>query len=537
VTADATTDSSADLVPAAVSASALMRHQPPASSLWTGSCRTPTCSPATSTAAPVIVLDPTGNALQQIQDAVAGRNDIQSIHILSHGNQGDITLGNLHINQATLAAHADALAAIGSSLAADGDILIYGCDVGTGTDGKAWWTRSPGSPRPTWPPPPTPPAPPGRRRLDPRIHHRRDRIPRLAFADAVDPFLLGAPSVTSVDDTTYVEGSGAVVVDNNITITGGSSYDGKYIRFSLTNGQSTDILTLTNAANVNASGAISYSGSSVYLGNGTGRDIIGTIDATENGTAGKALKINFVSTFTNSGFESGSLTGWTAMNQVINLGTTSIAGFTSPNDGTYPANAGNDDPYPSSAGSYSTTVSTSQYTEGTRSLSLLSSGITTTSGWDVVHGPAVYSDTFSASAGDKIYFDWRAYAGADAYDVFGYILNTTTGATTTVLDATGTSTAGSTNWATASATIGTSGTYRFVFVSGTYDFSGGRAAGASMYIDNVRVYGSKVTTPSSPASPARSPSTPPPTARSPRRCASSPSPPRAPPVRLHPTPA
>ena len=494
VTADATTDSSVDLVPAAVGASA--PDAASATSLVFVDGQLQNANVLASNidgSARVIVLDPAGNALQQIQDAVAGRNDIQSIHILSHGNQGDITLGNLHINQATLAAHTDALAAIGFSLAADGDILIYGCDVGTGTDGKALVdeiaritqadvaasTDATGATQEGG---------------DWTLEYTTGAIESrsLAFADAVDPFLLGAPSVTSVDDTTYVEGSGAVVVDSNITITGGSSYDGKYIRFSLTNGQSTDILTLTNAANVNASGAISYSGSSVYLGNGAGRDIIGTIDATENGTAGKALKINFVSTFTNSGFESGSLTGWTAMNQVINLGTTSIAGFTSPNDGTYPANAGNDDPYPSSAGSYSTTVSTSQYTEGTRSLSLLSTGITTTSGYDVVHGPAVYSDTFSASAGDKIYFDWRAYAGADAYDVFGYILNTTTGATTTVLDATGTSTAGSTNWATASATIGTTGTYRFVFVSGTYDFSGGRAAGASMYIDNVRVYGSKV---------------------------------------------
>lgn len=50
-----------------------------------------------------------------------------------------------------------------------------------------------------------------------------------------DPFLLGVPTATSVDDTTYVEGSGPVVVDNNITITGGSSYDGQYVRFSLTN--------------------------------------------------------------------------------------------------------------------------------------------------------------------------------------------------------------------------------------------------------------------------------------------------------------
>ncbi|WP_374245138.1 DUF4347 domain-containing protein, partial [Zoogloea sp.] len=425
-----------------------------------------------ATGAQVIVLAPGSNALQQIQDAVAGRSDLQSIHILSHGSQGDITLGDLHINRNTVAAHTDALAAIGSSLAATGDILIYGCDIGAGSDGKALVdeiaritqadvaasTDATGATQEGG---------------DWTLEYTTGTIdaPALAYADSIDPFLLGVPSVTSVDDTTYVEGSGAVVVDSNISITGGSSYDGKYIRFSLTNGQTTDILTLTNAANVNAAGAISYAGSSVYLGNGSGRDIIGTIDATEDGTAGKALKINFVSTFTNSGFESGTLTGWTAMNQVINLGTTSIAGFTSPNDGTYPANAGNDDPYPSTAGSYSTTVSTSQYTEGSRSLSLLSTGITTASGWDVVHGPAVYSDTFSASAGDKIYFDWRAYAGADAFDVFGYILNTATGATTTVLDATGTSTAASTNWATASATIGTSGTYRFVFVSGTYDFS------------------------------------------------------------------
>ena len=493
-TADATDTSADHLVPAAVAPAAT--DSAPATSIVFVDGQLPNAGVLASniaSGARVVVLDPNGNALQQIQDAVAGRNDIQSIHILSHGSQGDITLGNLHLNQSTLAAHADALTAIGSSLTADGDILIYGCDIGAGSDGKALVdeiaritqadvaasTDATGATKEGG---------------DWTLEYTTGTVEAasLAFADSVDPFLLGVPTVSSVDDTTYVEGSGPVVVDNNITITGGSSYDGQYVRFSLTNGQSTDILTLTNAANVNASGAISYSGSSVYLGNGSGRDVIGTIDATENGTAGKALKITFVSTFTNSGFESGSLTGWTAMNQVINLGTTAIAGFTSPNDGTYPANAGNDDVYPTTPGTFSTTVNTSQYTEGTHSLSLMSTGMTTATGYDVVHGPAVYSDTFSASAGDKIYFDWRAYAGADAYDVYGYILNTATGATTAVLDSTGATTSSSSPWATASATIGTTGTYRFVFVSGTYDFSGGRAAGASLYIDNVRVYGSKV---------------------------------------------
>ena len=42
-----------------------------------------------ATGAQVIVLAPGSNALQQIQDAVAGRSDLQSIHILSHGSQGD----------------------------------------------------------------------------------------------------------------------------------------------------------------------------------------------------------------------------------------------------------------------------------------------------------------------------------------------------------------------------------------------------------------------------------------------------------------
>ena len=494
-TADATDTSADHLVPAAVAPAAT--DSAPATSIVFVDGQLPNAGVLASniaSGARVVVLDPNGNALQQIQDAVAGRNDIQSIHILSHGSQGDITLGNLHLNQSTLAAHADALTAIGSSLTADGDILIYGCDIGAGSDGKALVdeiaritqadvaasTDATGATKEGG---------------DWTLEYTTGTVEAasLAFADSVDPFLLGVPTVSSVDDTTYVEGSGPVVVDNNITITGGSSYDGQYVRFSLTNGQSTDILTLTNAANVNASGAISYSGSSVYLGNGSGRDVIGTIDATENGTAGKALKITFVSTFTNSGFESGSLTGWTAMNQVVNLGTTSIAGFTAPNDGTYTANAGNDDVYPTTPGSFTTTIDTSQYSEGTHSLRLLSSGMTTATGYDVVHGPAVYSDAFSATAGDKIYFDWRAFAGGDAFDVYGYILNTATGATTKVLDETGTSTGASTNWATASATIPTNGSYRFVFVAGTYDFSGGRAAGASLYIDNVRVFGSKVT--------------------------------------------
>ena len=53
-------------------------------------------------------------------------------------------------------------------------------------------------------------------------------------------------------------------------------------------------------------------------------------------------------------------------------------------------------------------------------------------GFDVIHGPSVYSDIFEGETGQTISFDWRALAGSDAYDVFGYIVNTDTNASTII---------------------------------------------------------------------------------------------------------
>ena len=48
-------------------------------------------------------------------------------------------------------------------------------------------------------------------------------------------------------------------------------------------------------------------------------------------------------------------------------------------------------------------------------------------------------------------------------------------------------------WITSAGTIPEDGTFRFRFLSGTYDASGGRQVGASLYIDNVRVLSSDAT--------------------------------------------
>ncbi len=99
----------------------------------------------------------------------------------------------------------------------------------------------------------------------------------------------------------------------------------------------------------------------------------------------------------------------------------------------------------------------------------------------VIHGPAVYSSPFTVAAGRQITLDWKAVDESDDFHVFGYLLNVDTCTQTEVIDATGESA----DWTTTSVAIPGAGTYRFVFVSGTYDQSWGGAAGAYMYIDNI----------------------------------------------------
>ncbi|WP_160020173.1 Ig-like domain-containing protein [Pseudomonas sp. 8O] len=86
----------------------------------------------------VVVLNPTGDGLKQISDYLAGRTGIDAIHIVSHGLPGQVTLGSLTLDKAGLDARAADLAQIGQSLDADGDILFYGCDVGSGAAGQAF---------------------------------------------------------------------------------------------------------------------------------------------------------------------------------------------------------------------------------------------------------------------------------------------------------------------------------------------------------------------------------------------------------------
>lgn len=204
--------------------------------------------------------------------------------------------------------------------------------------------------------------------------------------------------------------------------------------------------------------------------------------------------------FANADFESGT-TNWTidTTNTIYLNGGSQIAGYDTPTDNILPitvptatSQSGAYDDY-TSTGTYSSAISNDVDTDGgSNSLQLTYFNGQVSEGYGVVHGPSVLSDnSVSLEKGDGVSFKWKASGGSDAYDVFGYILNEDTGATQVILNETGATANASTNWATASVTANDAGNYKFVFVAGSWDATGGRALGANLYIDNVTTYSNK----------------------------------------------
>ena len=109
----------------------------------------------------------------------------------------------------------------------------------------------------------------------------------------------------------------------------------------------------------------------------------------------------------------------------------------------------------------------------------------------VLHGPAAVSDEFKSKEGQFLKLDYVANEDGDDYHVVGYIYQvdrkddgTGTGAAISdpIIAFNSTDRTGS---GRASVEVPNDGYYRFVFIVGTYDRTGGLEAGAFMTIDNI----------------------------------------------------
>ncbi|MCB1968687.1 MAG: DUF4347 domain-containing protein, partial [Candidatus Accumulibacter sp.] len=85
-----------------------------------------------------LLVDSDSDGLAQMQAALAGRSDLASIRILAHGRPGALLLGASELTHDEVDHHAVSLAMIGRALDAQGDVQIYGCEVGQGDTGCAF---------------------------------------------------------------------------------------------------------------------------------------------------------------------------------------------------------------------------------------------------------------------------------------------------------------------------------------------------------------------------------------------------------------
>ncbi|WP_449281840.1 putative Ig domain-containing protein [Leucobacter sp.] len=102
-------------------------------------------------------------------------------------------------------------------------------------------------------------------------------------------------------------------------------------------------------------------------------------------------------------------------------------------------------------------------------------------------GPDVYTQPFTATVGQAVSFDWAAQRVSDDYEVYAYLVKVDGNGYGTPADHTliAYGRGATQNWTTASKEIPANGTYRFRFVNGSYDQTGGYALGSNMYIDSV----------------------------------------------------
>lgn len=280
---------------------------------------------------------------------------------------------------------------------------------------------------------------------------------------------------------------------------GESFFSGSYIDFSLDDADLNNETTKLKKVAVASTGQdkISVVGSKVYIGNGTSADHIATLDGSFDGVNGKKLRINIEEpSFTNGDFESATdLEGWSVISERVSLdGTSLIAGKPTPTDTTYHANnAGLKDTDPldpgRAVGTMNGGISTTVVKSGSKAVVLESADFWTTNGYSVFRGPHLSSNSsVTLGTSSSVSFEWRAQGGGDAYDVYAYLIDVDNPSNTiTLLDEHTTNTSGTSPWTKKTVNVNQEGTYQFVFVSGSYDASGGTKLGAKLYVDDIQV--------------------------------------------------
>lgn len=83
----------------------------------------------------IYYIDTDVDGIDRVSEILSQYDNLAAVHLLSHGNRGQLTLGNSTVTTKRLQESREQVAGWGESLRAGGDILLYGCDVADGDIG------------------------------------------------------------------------------------------------------------------------------------------------------------------------------------------------------------------------------------------------------------------------------------------------------------------------------------------------------------------------------------------------------------------
>ncbi|NEP87594.1 MAG: DUF4347 domain-containing protein [Okeania sp. SIO2C2] len=84
----------------------------------------------------VVILEPNGNGIDKIAENLGKYHQVETIHIISHGAKGTLYLGNSLLKNDNIHQYVESIQQWGKCLSGGGEILIYGCQVASGKEGR-----------------------------------------------------------------------------------------------------------------------------------------------------------------------------------------------------------------------------------------------------------------------------------------------------------------------------------------------------------------------------------------------------------------
>jgi uncharacterized protein YjdB len=85
-----------------------------------------------------VYINANSDGIKQMSNLLKNRNEVDIIHIISHGTQGKLYLGTGILSSDSLSKYSEELKVIKNSLSKNGEIFLYGCDIAKGDDGKSF---------------------------------------------------------------------------------------------------------------------------------------------------------------------------------------------------------------------------------------------------------------------------------------------------------------------------------------------------------------------------------------------------------------